>query len=72
MYSGFIRCDWPSAAKTNILFIRAHELIKDNFNKPWILKYNESYNTRVDARKRERYLKTAAGRKYLKYNIFNT
>jgi hypothetical protein len=28
-----------SAAKTNILFIRAHELIKDIFNKPWILKY---------------------------------
>ena len=32
--------------------------------KPWKLLYKESFRTRTDARKREKYLKSAAGRRF--------
>ena len=34
--------------------------------RPWKLLYKESFRTRTDARKREKYLKTAAGRRFRK------
>lgn len=36
---------------------------------PWIVIHKESYNTLAEARKREKYLKTAAGRRWMKKNI---
>ncbi|MEM7379967.1 MAG: GIY-YIG nuclease family protein [Bacteroidota bacterium] len=36
---------------------------------PWKLVLVESYKTRVEARKREKYLKSAAGRRWRKKNI---
>ena len=33
--------------------------------KPWVLLYKEEYNTRTEARKRELFLKTGQGRKFL-------
>ncbi|PIR94550.1 endonuclease [Candidatus Falkowbacteria bacterium CG10_big_fil_rev_8_21_14_0_10_39_11] len=33
--------------------------------KPWILVYSEKYKTRNEAMKRERFLKSGQGRKYL-------
>ncbi|RDY60892.1 GIY-YIG nuclease family protein [Flagellimonas nanhaiensis] len=36
---------------------------------PWKVIYNESFDTRLEARRREKYLKTAAGRKWRKANI---
>lgn len=38
--------------------------------KPWSLVYNEGFETRKEARKREKYLKSGAGREFLK-NILN-
>jgi putative endonuclease len=37
-----------------------------NIYKPWRIVYTEKYETRIEARKREKYLKSAAGRKLLK------
>ncbi len=34
--------------------------------RPWILVCKEPYTTRLDARKREKYLKSAAGRRFRK------
>ena len=34
--------------------------------KPWKLLYYEEFSTRVEARGREKYLKTGAGRRFLK------
>jgi putative endonuclease len=34
---------------------------------PWRLVYSEQYVTRVDARKREKYLKSGEGREFLHY-----
>jgi putative endonuclease len=37
--------------------------------KPWILIYKEPHESRNEARKREKYLKTAAGRRWMNNNI---
>jgi len=37
---------------------------------PWKIIYNEEVDNRLLARKREKYLKSAAGRKWIKRNIF--
>ena len=39
--------------------------------RPWELLYSESYNTREEAIKREKYLKSASGRRYLKSKVFS-
>jgi putative endonuclease len=39
--------------------------------RPWKMIYTEDYNSVLDARKREKYLKSCAGRKFLK-KIFST
>ncbi|TJY36126.1 GIY-YIG nuclease family protein [Pontimicrobium aquaticum] len=36
---------------------------------PWIIIHAESYNTRKEARQREKYLKSAAGRRWRKHNL---
>ena len=38
---------------------------------PWQLIHTESFNNRIDARIREKYLKSAAGRKYRKKLLGN-
>ena len=38
---------------------------KSTKNHFWVVIYREEHLTRVDARKREKYLKSAAGRRYL-------
>ncbi len=37
--------------------------------KPWRLIHKESFDTQVEARKREKYLKSAAGRRWRKNNL---
>ena len=37
--------------------------------KPWIKAYHEVFDTLLEARKREKYLKSSAGRRWRKYNI---
>jgi len=37
---------------------------------PWVLLYREKYKNRDEARKREKYLKSAAGRRWLKKTLF--
>lgn len=37
---------------------------------PWVMIYNEKYDNLENARKREKYLKSAVGRKFLK-KLFN-
>ena len=39
--------------------------------KPWIILYSESYKKEADAIKREKYFKSAAGRRWIKKNLFN-
>lgn len=34
--------------------------------KPWILFFHEEYPTRLEARKREKYLKSGTGKEYIK------
>jgi len=36
---------------------------------PWKLVYKEEYDSIVDARKREKYFKSAAGRRFLEKNM---
>ena len=36
---------------------------------PWMIVYYESFNTRAEAIKREKYFKTAVGRRFLKKKI---
>ncbi len=36
---------------------------------PWIIIYKEEFKTRIEARKREKYLKSAAGRRWTKNNL---
>lgn len=36
---------------------------------PWVLIYQEEFETSVEARVREKYLKTAAGKRYLKRKL---
>ena len=43
-----------------------------NNKDPWKLVYNEECETRTEAIFRERYLKTGAGRDWLKKNIFKS
>ena len=38
---------------------------------PWAIIYTEQYATLAEARTRERYLKSAAGRRFLKRSIFD-
>jgi putative endonuclease len=38
--------------------------------KPWRVIYTEEFDNREDARNREKYLKSCAGRKYLKNFVF--
>ena len=37
---------------------------------PWFVIHKEEYENRVEARAREKYLKSAAGRKFLRKNVF--
>jgi predicted GIY-YIG superfamily endonuclease len=37
---------------------------------PWQIVYSEQYDTLKDARGREKYLKSAAGRRFLKTEVF--
>jgi putative endonuclease len=37
---------------------------------PWILLHKEEYKNRIEARIREKYLKSATGRRYLSKTIF--
>jgi hypothetical protein len=39
MYSGFIWSYRATTPEAYILLVRAHEVINNNFYKPWILKY---------------------------------
>jgi len=43
--------------------------IATNGKKPWKLIYYEAYIDRIDAKKRERFLKSGSGRKFLKKQI---
>ena len=36
---------------------------------PWSIVYNETFETRAEARQREKYLKSAAGRRWRKNNL---
>jgi putative endonuclease len=37
--------------------------------KPWIITHHEAFNSRLEARNREKYLKSSAGRRWRKLNI---
>lgn len=52
--------------------LREHNSGKGNYSSryaPWKLVYSEQYGTRELALRRERYLKSAAGRKWIKKNV---
>jgi len=54
--------------------LKEHNQGKSSFSKrykPWILIYLERFKTKKEAIKREKYFKTAAGRRWLKRNLFN-
>ena len=38
---------------------------------PWVLLFHESYCTRKEARKREKYLKSGIGREYVKNKLIS-
>ena len=37
---------------------------------PWIVIYTEKYNTRIEAHEREKYFKSASGRRFLRKEVF--
>jgi putative endonuclease len=39
--------------------------------KPWKIIYSEKFSYEIESIKREKYFKTAAGRRWMKKNIFN-
>ncbi|MBS3737697.1 GIY-YIG nuclease family protein [Mesohalobacter halotolerans] len=45
------------------------KMISTKAYKPWIIAHFEVLNTRKEARKREKYLKSSAGRRWRKQNI---
>ncbi len=54
--------------------IKEHNLGKSHFTStgiPWELVYYEEYSTRSEATKRERFLKTGQGRKFLDEMLIN-
>ncbi len=54
--------------------LKEHNQGKSTFTKryiPWVVLYNENYLLELDAIKREKYLKSAAGRRWIKKNLFN-
>jgi len=48
---------------------KGHSKFTSKFG-PWRLIYFEIINNRTDARKKEKYFKSAAGRRWMKINIF--
>lgn len=53
--------------------LEEHNQGKSNFSqryKPWRLIYLEEFNSKKEAIRRERYFKTAAGRRWLKRYLF--
>lgn len=51
-----------------------HNEGKSSFTKnflPWDLVYEEKFPTRAEARVREKYFKSASGRKFLKVNVLD-
>jgi len=38
---------------------------------PWIILFAESFETRGEARNKEKYLKSAAGRRWIKHHFFS-
>jgi putative endonuclease len=49
-----------------------HNRGESNYTKryiPWIILYTEKYKSRILARKREKYFKSAIGRKWIKNNL---
>jgi len=60
---------------TNDLFRRLtqHNSGYNTFSKrysPWRIIHKETFKNRIEARKKEKYLKSAAGRKWIRYNLF--
>lgn len=54
--------------------VEEHNKGKNIFSKrykPWIVLYNESQLSELEAIKREKYFKSAAGRRWMKKNLFN-
>ncbi|WP_405395629.1 GIY-YIG nuclease family protein [Maribacter sp. Asnod2-G09] len=54
--------------------IEEHNLGKNKSTKgflPWVLVYNEEFETRIEARVREKYFKSGIGREYLKSILNN-
>ena len=39
--------------------------------KPWVIIYKESFNSLEESVKREKYFKSAAGRRWIKKNLFS-
>jgi predicted GIY-YIG superfamily endonuclease len=52
--------------------LKEHNSGKNHFTKghrPWRILYTEEFSTASEARQREKYFKTGAGRRYIKENI---
>jgi predicted GIY-YIG superfamily endonuclease len=52
--------------------LQEHNSLKNTYSKrhaPWKIVFSEEYNTLPEARKREKYLKSAAGRRFIKKHI---
>ncbi|MCH7640981.1 GIY-YIG nuclease family protein [Patescibacteria group bacterium] len=53
--------------------LRQHNRGLNTFTKryrPWKIIYTDKYRDRLEARKREKYLKSTAGRRWIKKNLF--
>jgi len=55
--------------------LKEHNNGKSAYSKryrPWLLLYQEDFDNQIDAIKREKYLKSAAGRRWMKKILFTT
>jgi len=54
--------------------LQEHNLGKNKFTKkyrPWKILFSKEVGTRLEARKKEKYLKSSAGRRWIKLNFFS-
>jgi putative endonuclease len=72
LYSERLNKRYVGSSKDIVYRLNEHNKGKSKFTKtgiPWKLIYNESYPTLSEARKREVFLKSGVGRKFLDQNL---
>ena len=69
LHSQSYKRNYTGLTKDINLRLKQHNLKQNKSTKayvPWVLIYSERFETRVEARKKEKYLKSGVGREFIK------